>query len=277
MNNTLINGVSTQHICAYDRGFTYGQSLFTTAVVQNGEVLLLEQHLTRLKDGCAALNLLCDFAQLEQEIASLIASQERCIVRITLSMGQGGRGYQNPKQPSPTRVVSLHDCPPYSPALQDDGVTLGTVQIKLGHQPALAGLKHGNRWEQIIARSQWQDDWHEALLFDSHDNVIEATQSNVFIVNGQTLSTPDLSQAGVTGVMRNTILTAAKELGLNTQIVRLSEADIIAAQAVFLCNSVIGIWPVAQYQNASITHYNNFNVAHQLRHYLINNAAIPTL
>jgi len=277
---TLVNGVATQHITAQDRGFLYGQNVFETAIVYQGNVLLETMHLQRLALGCQRLDIPCDFRTLRDEIISISKEIELAVLRIAISMGQGGRGYLNPPVKNPTdatRVLSLHDYPQYPIENATNGVTLGQVDIRLGHQPILAGIKHGNRLEQVIARSQWQAGWDEALILDQHDNVIEATQSNVFIVVDDRLCTPDLHNAGVAGVMREFVLSQAKALGLNSEIVPLSVDDIASADAVFLTNSVIGVWPVEHYKFADQTiHYTNFNVAHALLDLMKEHGAIPT-
>jgi len=161
-------------------------------------------------------------------------------------MGEGGRGYQNPDNPLPNHILILYDFPDYPASYWTQGVTIGVVDLQLSQQPLLAGLKHSNRLEQTISRSQWQDNWQEALVLNQQGNVVEATQSNVFLVDNQVIKTPDLKLAGVAGVMREFILAEANNLGLKTSITDLTIDDIYAADEVFLSNSVIGLWPVKQ-------------------------------
>lgn len=284
-NKVFVNGVETQQIAAQDRGFLYGQTVFETAVVEQGKLLLASQHIQRLTKGCQQLQIACDFTALNDEINRIISDVERAVLRITVSMGQGGRGYLNPPsdQSTASRVLSLHTYPEHPKENTTRGITLGIADIRLGHQPALAGIKHGNRLEQIIARSQWQEGWSEALLLDHLDNVIEATQSNVFAVHGKTLSTPDLSNAGVAGVMRDFVLSQAKALGFSAEIVPLSSHDIGEADTVFVTNSVIGLWPVAHYvrsdndtQKTIDYNTNSFDVAYSLLDLMREHEAIPT-
>jgi 4-amino-4-deoxychorismate lyase len=149
---------------------------------------------------------------------------------------------------------------------------VGVVDIRLPHQPALAGLKHGNRLEQVIARSQWRSGWDEALLLDQHSSVIEATQSNVFIVNDGELITPSLEFAGVAGVVREYLMSQAHKFGLSVKTMPLSINQIEAADEVFLSNSVIGLWPVKKL-NAKL--YSGHEIAHKLLKLMIKNEVIP--
>jgi 4-amino-4-deoxychorismate lyase len=143
--------------------------------------------------------------------------------------------------------------------------------VKLASQPLLAGLKHGNRLEQLMARRSWQDGWHEAIVCDYAESVIEATQSNVFIVKNNVIKTPVLSQCGVAGVMREYVIEQAQKLGFEVQIVSLSVAELSQADEVFVTNSIIGLWPVKQFQQIEFTH---FNISNTLLKSIINNEVI---
>lgn len=287
-NGTLVNGEPGDQLSVRDRGFLYGQSLFETLAVSNGRAHLIDRHLQRLAKGCQALGIPYP-SQLKADINTICESvrvreaadsNNKRVLRVTLSMGRGGRGYANPAAPSTTRVLSMHDYPDHPSAYWHNGIECGVATIRLAQQPAFAGLKHGNRLEQIMARSQWpsgrdgQSLWQEALMLDQAGSVIEGTQSNVFILNGNQLSTPKLDQSGIAGVMRETILSMSESLGVQAQIVSLSLPDIERAEAVFLSNSVIGVWPVRHLNN---THYKDVSFAHKLMKLLVKNEAIPTL
>ena len=269
----LVNGELAHHVSALDRGMMYGQSVFETVAILNGRACLLEKHLQRLKKGADRLNIVYDETLLSSEILRFIEETANAVLRITLTMGQGGRGYQNPAKSQSTRVLSLHDLPAYSKSLWQEGIELGLVDIRLSHQPVLAGIKHGNRLEQVIARSQWQQSWNEALVMDVDDNVVEGTQSNVFIVKNNSLITPCLKQAGVEGVMRESIIEIAQELDINCQISSLSLDDIEQADAIFLSNSIIGIWPVKSFNSIS---FKNLTLAHKLLKIIKKNEFIST-
>ena len=271
-----LNGKATDQISLSDRGLLYGQTLFETIPVCHQQPLLLERHLNRLAKGCKALSIDLDFEQLQIEINEFCQAltANKLVLRITLSMGEGGRGYANPETPHSQRILSIHAFPKHPKTHWREGIKLGVAEIKLACQPALAGIKHGNRLEQVIARSQWHDDWQEALLLDQQDFVIEGTQSNLFVRHGNAVLTPDLSTSGVAGIMREQVLELADNIGVPTKIMSLSLADIEAADEVFLSNSVIGLWPVREFQKQT---FSDFSISHQLLELLEENGAIPTL
>lgn len=271
-----LNGKAIDQISLSDRGLLYGQTLFETIPVCHQQPLSLERHLNRLAKGCKALSIDLDFEQLKVEIDEFCQAQtgNKLVLRITVSMGEGGRGYANPETTHSQRILSMHSFPKHPKKHWHDGIKLGVAEIKLASQPALAGIKHGNRLEQIIARGQWHDDWQEALLLNQQDQVIEATQSNLFVRHGNSLATPDLNTSGVAGIMREQVLELADNIGVPTKIMSLSLTDIKAADEVFLSNCVIGIWPVREFQEQT---FRDFSLSHQLLELLEENGAIPTL
>lgn len=277
----LINGEFGDQVSALDRACLYGQSVFETIAVVHGKPALLDRHLFRLEKGCNALSIPLNINDIEKDLYNLLhdirlASSESMldarVVRVTVTMGQGGRGYANPVSPSPTCIISDHDYPKHPSELYRNGIELGISDVTLAHQPLLAGIKHGNRLEQVIARSRWQSHWHEALLLDGAGNVVEGTQSNVIILKDGRVLTPRLDQCGVNGVMKNWVLEHLKDTGFSCEAVRLSVADIIDADEVIMTNSVIGVWPVKQFESRR---FEEFSIATRLSKRLQQNEIIP--
>lgn len=267
-------------VSALDRGLMYGQCIFETIAINKGQPCLFDAHMLRLERGAKALyieferaKILAEVEQLLEQESTMIASRN-AVLRINLTMGVGGRGYLNPVNSSATRILSLHDYPVHDEKNWNDGIELGLVDLRLAHQPLLAGIKHGNRLEQVIARSQWQPHWQEALVMDVDGNVIEGTQSNVFVVKKGCLLTPALDQAGVLGVMRDCVINIAKKLNIEVNIAPLSTSDIDDADEVFLTNSLIGLWPVKQYLQ---TQYFDLTMSNKLLKIIKNNEYIPTV
>ena len=267
-----INGKLNSQAPSLDRGLLYGHTVFETIAIVDSTPRLLPAHLERLKNGALRLGIPLDDKLLASELDEFCSPMTQSCLRITLSIGSGGRGYQTPSEPQALRILSEHEYPNYPNSHREIGITLGVSDIRLSHQPLLAGIKHGNRLEQVIARQNWQQDWHEALLLDYQDNVIEANSANVFIVKNKQLFTPKLDQCGVDGVMRSYVIAMASELGFKTEAVSLSLQDILDADEVFLTNSLIGIWPVANCQDQE---FNNNKIAQALLNRLIIDEVIP--
>jgi 4-amino-4-deoxychorismate lyase len=206
----------------------------------------------RLREGCRRLNIpLPDEGRLHAEAHRLIAGCERCVLKVIITRGPGGRGYRAPPAATPTRVLQVSPWPGFPSACRDCGVAIRLCSQRLGINPALAGIKHLNRLEQVLARQEWDDpDIHEGLLCDTSGNVIEGTMSNLFVVHGEKLLTPDLARCGVAGIMRSVILELAGRLGIESVVRVLPLAELEAADELFLTNGIIGIWPVIRLEQA---------------------------
>ena len=249
----LINGQDSVTLSAQDRGLLYGDGLFETLAVHNGAPLRWERHLQRLMLGCERLGIPCpDVTTLTVESLELCKGQNRAVLKLIVTRGVGGRGYRAPAQPQVTRILACHPWPDYPPEHARDGVRVRLCNTRLAQQPALAGIKHLNRLEQVLARAEWNDaEIAEGLLFDSEDHVIEATMSNLFLVSAGQLATPDLSDCGVAGIMRAMIIETAAKLGISCSIRPVTRTELFGASELLLCNSLIGLWPVRQFDAQS--------------------------
>jgi len=186
-----------------------------------------------------------DGAALERECQALAGLVDKAVLKVIVTRGSGGRGYRVPDKPAATRIVQLHNWPVFSPSCAEHGVAVRVCETRLGHNKALAGIKHLNRLEQVLARREWSDpDIMEGLLLDADGHLVEGTMSNLFLVKEGTLLTPDLQRCGVAGVMRTRVLELADRLSFAADIRQLEMQHLLAADEVFICNSLIGIWPV---------------------------------
>jgi 4-amino-4-deoxychorismate lyase len=250
----LINGQAAEQISVLDRGFQYGDGLFETLRVTKGEPRRWLRHMARLAEGCQRLRItMPEPALLWSEAISLCADTTDAVLKIILTRGVGERGYAPPAQADVTRVLSLSTLTRFPAAHYHKGVALRVCNMRLSHNPALAGIKHLNRLEQVLARAEWGNDSDvaEGLMLDSNtnnNNVIEGTMSNLFSVqasgNGPLLKTPKLTQCGVKGITRECIMEAAESVGMAVQEAELSLDELYQSEELFISNTLIGIWPV---------------------------------
>ena len=248
----LVDGVPAESIPLSDRGFQYGDGVFETIRIVDGSIPLETLHLRRLQNGCDRLRLPLDLQTLQCQIPQFIHDCADGVLKVTVTRGSGGRGY-NPADAKGRIVLGLFPRTPPPESWVHDGVRVKLCETRLGHSPALAGMKHLNRLEQVLARGEFQTgEFEEGLVRDIHDNVIEGTMSNVFLVASGKVFTPDLSLCGVEGVMRQWLMDSfARQLPF--QAGRLSLDDLLQADEVFFANSVMGILPVRECAGQSWT------------------------
>lgn len=247
-NPYLINGKSEGCLTPLDRGLSYGDGVFRTIPVRQGVPASWQRHYRKLADDCNVLGITCPGeALLLSDIERLFSSQADAVAKIMITRGEGARGYAVPHAAQPTRIVMSSPFPAYPEAFISDGVQLHLCRLRLASQPRLAGIKHLNRLENVLARMEWSDSTiADGVLLDQAGHVIECTMSNIFIRRGQRLITPDLRECGVAGVTRDRILELSPRLGLESTIAAFDYEELLFSDEMVICNSLIGAWQVRQ-------------------------------
>lgn len=240
----LVNGQNDAHVSALDRGLMYGDGLFETIMFVDDAAPLWPRHMHRLHEGCKRLGLPApDNALLLQETETVMEGMPHAVVRITITRGVGTRGYAPPDHPQATRIVAAFEPPFIDADWYARGIRVRFADLRLSAQPRLAGLKHLNRLEQVLALAEWNDpDIVEALLFDERDRLIGSTAANVFVVVHGCLATSALDRCGVAGVARAEVLAHYPQL----QIRDIDRDELMQADEIFLSSSVRGILPVRE-------------------------------
>jgi len=244
-----IDGAPADSLSVKDRGLAYGDGLFETILVKDGLPLLFDGHMQRLALGGRRLTMTLDPKLIEHECLAFAAQMNEGVMKLIVTRGDGLRGYAPGSDSKPRRILQESPLPAYPLANAEQGVRLFPCKTRLAEQPLLAGLKHLNRLEQVIARSEWSDAEHaEGLMRDTAGRVVEGVYSNLFMVKGGVLLTPDLTRCGVAGVMRAQLLAMAEQSNMPARALDLQLADLQKADEVFICNSVYGIWPVRAFE-----------------------------
>ncbi|MDQ7727515.1 aminodeoxychorismate lyase [Halomonas sp. SpR8] len=231
---------SDQHSVPFDdRGLAYGDGLFETVLLRDGAPVLWRYHMARLNEGCHRLGipLLCQEAL--DATCQGDPSAEFEVLKLILTRGSGGRGYAQPDQLAP---CLLSRRAPFQPSVErwQQGVTVRLCDLRLARQPRLAGIKHLNRLENVLARQEWRDtSIAEGVLADSEGLVVEATSMNVFWQQAGEILTPPLDQCGVAGTLRAALLEQGGVAQATLTLHQLADVE-----RLWVANSVQGVWPV---------------------------------
>jgi 4-amino-4-deoxychorismate lyase len=242
-----VDGQDATAVDALDRGLHYGDGLFETIACRGGQARFLELHLQRLAEGCAGLGIAyAQFPALAAQIRTVAARQTDGIIKLILTRGSArARGYGAQGDETARTVLLQYRWPPEDPACWQLGVAVRTARGRLGENPALAGIKHLNRLEQVLIRGEWTEPQiREALVFSSSGQLVSGTMSNVFLVKDGQIMTPAITSAGIRGVMRRVVMDLAQRGGAPVAQRVLDAAALGAAEEIFLTNARIGIWPV---------------------------------
>lgn len=242
MTLSFVNNQVLDVISIYDRGLAYGDGCFTTALVIDGEVVMLQQHLARLKQHSERLGLLdINSDDIAKKIRLVSQSVNKGIVKVIVTSGAGGRGYSRVGVNKNHIIVTQHEYPSFYSQWQKTGISVGISQQQLGINPMLAGLKHLNRLEQVLLRQELDRRPEDDLLVtDVNGHIIECCSANVFWLQNKQWYTPSLNTAGVAGLMRDKIISDIENINQGSYQL----ADIDNIDAMFISNAILGIVPV---------------------------------
>ena len=265
---TLINGIAAEYLAADDRSIQFGDGLFETMLVRDGRVIQLAEHLDRLFVSAQRLSMsmpqrpvfIDDIEKLIDEAGSACG-----VIKLIVTRGRSSRGYQYDRQAGSNRLVRFS-------AIQRQYSSIISAELLRGDlcfcntpasvNTALAGIKHLNRLDNVLARNEFAADRYiDGLMSDVDGHIIEGSMSNLFAIRDRVLYTPDLGRAGVDGVMRNTVLELAGQAGIEYSVCTLTRPELEQMDCLFITNSLIGMKVV---DNLEDTHYSDFSLCEQL-------------
>ena len=246
--HSLINGIAAEYLSVDDRGLHYGDGLFETIKLQDGKLCYWPEHYRRLQTSAKTLQIACPPQSVfEQDVRSLLQTgASDAVIKIILTRGSGERGYAVSNPGQATRIVQLSAMPQYDEQFYQQGIRAGFCQHRLSGNPALAGIKHLNRLDNVLARNSLDKGCQEGIMLDQQGRVIEGCMSNLFFIKQGVLHTPALHDAGVDGIIRRQVLALAAEAGWSCRINDVTPQDVLEADEIFFSNSLIGLWPVRQ-------------------------------
>ena len=243
----LIDGKKQSKASVFNRNTQFGDGLFETCLVENKKLLFWSNHLERMRLGCDRLKIsMIDETLWLSDIrkAFSLMKIDNCIVKLVLSRGESLRGYSYKYNIRPIRITIVSELKKNN---QDKGFSLEFCNSGYNSNPKLAGIKHCNRLEQVIARAGIKVD--DGIMLDENENVVSVTQGNIFCIQGNRLITPNLDKCGIEGTRRAVILKIAVDLGFDINIKNLSVAELLRSDEVFISNSIQGVGPVNQIED----------------------------
>lgn len=280
----LVNGKPGNLIGIRDRGLLYGDGVFRTFVASHGSAQQWPLHYRKLQHDCVALGIACpEEALLTAELDGLLAQHQDGVVKLIVTRGEGTRGYAPQAGAATTHLWDISPLPDYPADWKTNGVKVRVCQLRLGHQKRLAGIKHLNRLENVLAAAELSDAQQsdsrthdsqsqnsqshssgiaEGLLMDTAGNVIEGIRSNLFLVSKGKLVTPDLSRCGVKGVQRDRVMAWATQHKMPLQVRNVGLDEVLHADELFVVNSVIGLWSIRELEQHRLS---GFPTAMQIR------------
>ncbi|QOL24809.1 aminodeoxychorismate lyase [Thalassotalea sp. LPB0316] len=242
-----INGQPTHQLPISDRTIHYGDGIFTTAKIGNGQIVWLEQHLERLKQASKVLAIEgVDWQALKSEMITIAKDYSIAVLKVIISAGHDSKAYARADNCRANTIILVNAFPMHYEKWQQRGIRLGIAETRLGINSTLAGIKHLNRLEQVLLKNEHQQrDFDYLIALNEVGHVIESTSSNLFVLIGKTWHTPKLSQSGVDGLARQKLISAFDKIVVGT----VSVEDLHEAKAMLLTNCLMPAIPVVQFQD----------------------------
>lgn len=266
---TWVDGVLAQSLPLPDRGLDFGDGLFETVLIVDGQAVYFNLHLQRLERGLRALGFPSCASLVKTQIASILCSRSfnRLVaMRVTITRGDGPRGYAPPDTITPRIIITCVNLSSEHYKNLAVPARISMAKIRWGCQPDLAGLKHLNRLEQVMAAAEKKKAEVDEVVMSGQDgSIISVSAGNIFLYVDGVLITPDLSECGVRGTRRQLVLESlAPALGLSTRVTRVSAAQLEGADEVFYCNALVGVRPVAHYATRTWRSHGVSEALHEL-------------
>jgi 4-amino-4-deoxychorismate lyase len=262
---TMVNGQAAGTVPVFDRGLQFGDGVFETIRIHRGKPVWWEQHVERLLYGCRQLcfSRVPNVSLLFREASELTAKVDTGVLKIIITRGNSNSGYAPPQDTRENRILIVSSGQRHA-VQADKGIRLGLCEQRISSAPgALSGIKHLNRLDQVLGRLECVNHgWDEGVMLDQEDHPIEGTMSNLFILKENSLLTPSLEKSGIRGICREFILGHAHKSGFDTEECELGVDDLLESDGLFICNSLVGIWPVRYFIDRS---YENNERSMQLR------------
>jgi 4-amino-4-deoxychorismate lyase len=244
----LVDGRDQGWIPVGDRGLHYGDGLFETIRIRDEKPCLWNRHWARLCLGAGRLGLpLPPAERLMGEARRAVAGLDEGILKLIITRGAGGRGYRPPSTPKPRRILLSYAGIPEDPSLEVRGVSVRYCKTPASVNPHLAGIKHLNRLDAVLARHEWDDpDIAEGLMREEGGAIVGGTMTNLFLWDGIGLSTPLVNRSGIAGTVRGLVLELATRHGIPCVERSITADNVERAIGLFLTNARIGVWPVCR-------------------------------
>ncbi len=255
-HNNLINGVASDYLTIDDRSIHYGDGLFETILCNAGKLYYWPLHFSRLRASAERLKIPCPSEQLLLDDIARLFEQDRsqvgsaCVIKIILSRGTAERGYKFPEKTTANRLLMLSPLATEHSSLLSKRLLSGKLFLceqQVSINKNLAGIKHLNRLENVLARNEWQGDYIDGLMLNAYQHVIEGTMSNLFAIKDKQLLTPDLAVSGVSGIMRDVIIQVADKNNIDVVVRDLSLDMLFEMDELFISNSLIGVKSVTDF------------------------------
>lgn len=243
-----------------NRGLRYGDGIFETLKIKDGQVILEDEHFARLWNGMQVLQFEIpkQFTpeKLKRELMQLVEKNGHSNgARIRLNIFRGDGGLYDAKNNTPNYIIQTWALPVDNGQWNSNGLVAGIYEDAKKSCDAISNLKHNNYLPYVLAALKAKKEkWNDAILLNTYGRICDSTIANIFIIKNELITTPALNEGCVAGVMRKEIIKTAAKNYWKIEETAISQQDILTADEVFLTNSIYNIRWVQRIENKEYTH-----------------------
>ena len=254
---SLINGKFLKTVSVLDRGLSYGHGLFETMSwrhlreLDSFGVEFWNRHLKRLSASSLKMKIKMPSKEILNNYKDKIIKKSinlgfnEGVLKIIITRGVGGRGYKYEKDIEPTIIFLSFPKVRIDESFFKKGVNLRFCKSPIFVNHQLSGIKHLNRIDSVMARSEWQNkEFFDGVLLDDSKNIIDGTMTNIFFSKNNILYTPDLKKSGINGIMRQVVIEKSKIFFNSVHEIQINKKNLKLYDEMFITNSIIKILPV---------------------------------
>ena len=249
-NKFLINGKKSLGLNPFDRGLAFGDGVFRTMKVRNGVPKFWKYHYEILNHDAKTIQIDIPSSRiLLNDVKKLFSEPGDFVGKFIITRGVSERGYQFKKNIKCTRILLKNTFTPVKKEITRQGVCLQVCKQRLSKNSMLSGIKHLNRLENVLAKTELEDENFDGILLDINGHVNECISSTIIMRVGDTLYIPSQHEAGVSGVTKQIIIDNARNLGYKIKIKKILLDELMRADEVVIANSIIGAIPIRKINN----------------------------
>jgi branched-chain amino acid aminotransferase len=236
-----------------NRGFRYGDGLFESIRIIDGQPCYLDDHFARLIKGMKVLKMRSanlSFKKIENQIIKLIEKNHiKRGGRIRLTVFRSGDGLYTPENEKKSYVIEIKPLKENLFVLNKKGLAIDIFNEHKRPINTLSQIKTTNNIPNVLAGVFVKDsELDDCIVLNEHGRIAEALSSNIFLYKNNNIYTPSIDEGCMEGIMRKQIIRIAKELNINVVEGMVNGSMLLQADELFLTNAITGIQWVASYR-----------------------------
>ncbi len=269
--NSKIISAEIPIITAASRGLRYGDGLFETFKYKNAEAILFDEHAARLWKGLQLMEFtlppLLTPEYLKEQTEKLLKKNNLSCSRVRWQLFREPGGLYDAKNHKPNFIIEAMPLAEQNGFINSNGLHVGIYTKANKMADSFANCKHSNFLPYFMAALfAKKNKLNDAIILNNFGRICDSTHANIFMLKGNTISTPALTEGCIAGVMRKFLLQNLIALDYKIHEGAIEIEDLLEADEIFLSNSIYNIRWVSQFENKLYPGFETAKIYKALQH-----------